>query len=91
MYDRKTAARPFDTIHDNLRSLSLVQFLLQGRNSPIWRFGNRGVNNTAINDLIFVFSEAAGLLGGFGIVTLGTFYIHGTEFYSCKAKVKSDK
>ena len=25
MYDRKTAARPFDTIHDILRSLSLVQ------------------------------------------------------------------
>jgi len=36
-------------------------------------------------------NEATGLLGGFGIVTLGTFYIHGTEFYSCQAKIKSDK
>ena len=35
MYERKTAARPFDTIHDILRSLSLVQSLLKGRNMPI--------------------------------------------------------
>ena len=44
VYDRKTAARPFDTIHDILRSLSLAQALLKRRNSPIWRIGNRGVN-----------------------------------------------
>ena len=37
MYDRKNAARPFDTIHDILRSLSLVNSLLKGRNAPIWR------------------------------------------------------
>ena len=37
MYDRKTAARPFDTISDILRSLSLVQSLLKARNSPNWR------------------------------------------------------
>ena len=37
IYDRKTAARPFDTIHDILRSLSLVQSLLKDRNSPNWR------------------------------------------------------
>ena len=43
MYDRKTAAWPFDTIHDILRSFSLAQSLLKGRNSPIWRIGNRGV------------------------------------------------
>ena len=41
MYYRKTAARPFDTIHDILRSLSLVQSLLKGRNSPKLRIGNR--------------------------------------------------
>ena len=29
MYDRKTAARPFYTIHDVLRYLSLVQSLLK--------------------------------------------------------------
>ena len=37
MYDRKTAARPFDTIYDTLRSLSLVQCLLKDQNPPIWR------------------------------------------------------
>ena len=37
IYDRKTAARPFDTIHDILRCLSLAQSLLKGRNAPIWR------------------------------------------------------
>ena len=36
LYDRKTAARPFDTIHDNLRYLSLVQSLLKGRNASLW-------------------------------------------------------
>ena len=43
-YARKIAARPFDTIHDILRCLSLAQSLLKGRNAPIWRIGNRGVN-----------------------------------------------
>ena len=43
IYDRKTAARPFDTIHDILRCLSLAQSILKGRNAPIWRIGNRGV------------------------------------------------
>ena len=37
IYDRKTAARPFDTNHNILRCLSLSQFLLKGRNAPIWR------------------------------------------------------
>ena len=37
MYDKKTAAGPFDTIHDVLRYFSLVQSLLKGRNAPIWR------------------------------------------------------
>ena len=37
IYDRKIDARPFDTIHDILRCLSLVQFLLEDRNAPIWR------------------------------------------------------
>ena len=42
-YDRKTDARPFDTIHDILRCLCLIQSLLKGRNAPIWRIGNRRV------------------------------------------------
>ena len=37
MSDRKTAARPFDTIHDIPRSLSLAESLLKGRNTPILR------------------------------------------------------
>ena len=37
IYDRKTAVRPLYTIYDVLRALSLVQFLLIGRNAPIWR------------------------------------------------------
>ena len=42
-YDRKMDARPFDTIHDILRCLSVAQSLLKGRNAPISRIGNRGV------------------------------------------------
>ena len=30
-------ARPFDTIHDILQCLSLVQSGLKDRNAPIWR------------------------------------------------------
>ena len=37
MSDSKTAARPFDTIHNILRPLGLAQSLLKGRNSPNWR------------------------------------------------------
>ena len=33
IYDRKAPARTFDTIHDNLRCLSLVQSILKGQNS----------------------------------------------------------
>ena len=44
IYDRKFAVRRSDTIHDILRYLSLAQCLLKGRNTPIWRKGNRGVN-----------------------------------------------
>ena len=36
-------ARNFDTIHDLLRCLSLVQMILNGRNAQIWRIENRGV------------------------------------------------
>ena len=42
-YDRKTDARPFETIEGILRCLSLVQSLLKDRNAPIWRIGNQGV------------------------------------------------
>ena len=34
---RKIAAQPFDSIHDALRSLSPVQYLLECRPVPIWR------------------------------------------------------
>ena len=37
VYDRKIDARPFDTIHDILRCLSLAQSLRKGQNAPIWR------------------------------------------------------
>ena len=37
LHDRKTVARPFDTIHDILQCLSLVQSLLKDQNAPIWR------------------------------------------------------
>ena len=35
--------RNFDTIHDMLRCLDLVQSLLKGQNAPIWPIWNRGV------------------------------------------------
>ena len=37
IHDRETAAGPFDTIYDILRSLSIAQSDLKGRNVPIWR------------------------------------------------------
>ena len=37
IYDIKLTARRFDTINDILKSLSLAQSLLKGRNAPIWR------------------------------------------------------
>ena len=37
IYDRKMDTRPFDTIHDILRCISLVQSLFEDRNAPIWR------------------------------------------------------
>ena len=40
MYDRKIMARPFDTIHDIIRSHSLVQSLSKDRNDIV---GNRRV------------------------------------------------
>ena len=39
IYDGKTAARPVDTIHDILRSLSPVQSLLEGRNADLAHAG----------------------------------------------------
>ena len=45
IYDRKTAARPFDTIHHILRSLSFAEALLSCRNAPNLRMGNRGVKS----------------------------------------------
>ena len=36
IYDRLKGARPFDTIHEILRCLSLVQTPPRGRNAPIW-------------------------------------------------------
>ena len=44
MYDRKTNARRFDATHNILRPLSLAQFFLKDRKTPVWRCGNRGVN-----------------------------------------------
>ena len=46
IYDRKTATRLFDIIHDILRCLSLVQPLLKDRNPPIWRIGNQRVKTS---------------------------------------------
>ena len=47
--NRKMDAPNFDTVHDILRCLSLVQSLLKGRNAPIWRIGNQEVNMTLIS------------------------------------------
>ena len=46
IYDRKTAARPFDTTYDILRYLSLVQSHPKDRNAPIWCIGNLRVKCT---------------------------------------------
>ena len=43
IYDRKTATRRFDTMHDFLLSFRLVQSHLKGRNAQIWHSGNRRV------------------------------------------------
>ena len=49
IYGRKIDARPFYTIHDILWCFSFVQSHLKGRNAPIWRIGNRRVNQFEIN------------------------------------------
>ena len=40
---RKMNARNFDTIHDILRCLSILQMILKGQKAQIWRNENRGV------------------------------------------------
>ena len=50
--DRKTAARPFDAIHDILKSLSLAQSLLKGQNTQVLRIGNRRVKRAILPDLV---------------------------------------
>ena len=58
IYDRKIAARRFDSIHDILRFLSLAQSLLKGLSAPIWHIGNRGVNIFPFKrDLFWIYSE----------------------------------
>ena len=61
IYDRKTAARHFETFHDILRSLSLVKSYLKGLNVPIWRkrapkymrlSGTDGLNKLAFTFLV---------------------------------------
>ena len=37
--------------------------------------------------ITYYFSEITGLLGGFSIVTVGTFYINGVDFYCKKRKL----
>ena len=51
MYDRKTTARPFDTIHGILRSLSLTRSRLKGWNAPICRIRNWGVKSRMFKNL----------------------------------------
>ena len=50
-YDRRMDARPFDTINDILRCLSLAQSLLKGRNAPIWHIGNRRVKSNFLRNM----------------------------------------
>ena len=47
--ERKIDARRFDSIHDILRSISLTQSLLKGRNTPIWRQQETNTYDTARN------------------------------------------
>ena len=44
IYDRKTAARPFNTIHDILGCLSLVQSLLKDTKNKFGLVGTQGLN-----------------------------------------------
>ena len=46
VYDRKSAARPFDTIHEILKSHGLAQSLLKGQNAPIRRVEDLGDKNS---------------------------------------------
>ena len=57
----KIDARNFETIHDILRRLSLVQSLLKGRNALIWHIGNLGVNC-----IYFLFQVAVSVVFGGG-------------------------
>ena len=65
--DRKMAARRFETIHNILRSLSLAESLLKGRNAPICVPVTEGLNNQVISFyivVIFVFLVHSSMLSG---------------------------
>ena len=55
-HDRKTWGRPFDSIHDILRSLCLAQSLLEDQNASIWGIWNRWVY-TDINHMINLYKS----------------------------------
>ena len=57
IYDRKTAARPFDTINDIFRSLSLVQTLLKDRKTPIRRQQERTHMRQPETDVLIIKSK----------------------------------
>ena len=71
IYDIKPAARPFDMmIHDILRSLRLVEYLLKDRNAPIWRqrdpphmrlLGTDGLSSHSADKEGFLSEKALGL------------------------------
>ena len=51
IYGRKTAARPFDIIHDIPQSLSLAQSLLKGQKAPICTSGTLHMTLSGTNGL----------------------------------------
>ena len=51
IYDRKSAARRFDTLHDMQRTPNLAQSLLKSQNAPIRHSGNRMVKIKNVADI----------------------------------------
>ena len=78
LYDRKTAARPFDTIHDIKLSISFAQSLLKGRNAPTGTSGTKGLTVIKIVALFDTFLREFSYLNrqiSKGIVVLWPFPI----------------
>ena len=69
-----------------LSSLEAVYYIKNSMNSHL---GKKIYNWKSYSNSVF--RESCGLLSGFGIVTIGTFYVHGIEAFPKKPRTENLK